>query len=234
LPKPSCPTFAAAAIRLLILTGARLREILDAKWKHADFERGILFLPDSKTGPKPVYLGAAALAILASLPRLEGNPHIVAGMKDGAQRADLKKPWAAVTKAAGLEGLRIHDLRHSFASVGAGASLGLPIIGKLLGHTQAATTHRYAHLDADMTRCGGRPRPSARRSRQPWAVPRGTSCRWKRAWARLIPESRRLSPSAERPGRRVMTDEEKPGDDVSPDNHRVKIKSIGEALGYLV
>jgi integrase len=141
--------FAAAAIRLLILTGARLREILDAKWQHADFERGILFLPDSKTGPKPVYLGAAALTILASLPRLEGNPHIIAGMKDGAPRADLKKPWAAVTRAAGLKGLRIHDLRHSFASVGAGASLGLPIIGKLLGHSQPSTTARYAHLDAD-------------------------------------------------------------------------------------
>jgi len=144
--------FAIAAIRLLILTGARLREILDAQWQQVDFERGILFLPDSKTGPKPVYLGAAALAILASLPRLEGNPHIIAGLKDGAARADLKKPWAAVTKASGLEGLRIHDLRHSFASFGAGASLGLPIIGRLLGHTQAATTHRYAHLDADPMR----------------------------------------------------------------------------------
>ncbi len=125
---------------------------MDAQWQKVDFERGILFLPDSKTGPKPVYLGAAALAILASLPRLEGNPHIVAGMKDGAPRADLKKPWAAVTKAAGLKGLRIHDLRHSFASFGVGASQGLPIIGKLLGHTQAATTHRYAHLDADPMR----------------------------------------------------------------------------------
>jgi integrase len=144
--------FAVAAIRLLILTGARLHEILDARWQHVDFERGILFLSDSKTGRKPVYLSAAALAILAGLPRLDGNPHIIAGMKDGAPRADLKKPWAAVTKAANLEGLRIHDLRHSFASIGAGASLGLPIIGKLLGHSQAATTHRYAHLDADPMR----------------------------------------------------------------------------------
>jgi integrase len=144
--------FAIAGIRLLILTGARLREILDAQWQHVDFERGILFLPDSKTGRKPVYLSAAALAILAYLPRLEGNPHIVAGMKDGAPRADLKKPWAAVSKAAGLQGVRIHDLRHSFASVGAGASLGLPIIGKLLGHTQAATTNRYAHLGDDPLR----------------------------------------------------------------------------------
>jgi integrase-like protein len=73
-------------------------------------------------------------------------------MKDAAPRADLKKPWAAMTKAVGLPGVRIHDLRHSFASIGAGASLGLPIIGKLLGHSQAATRHRYAHLDADPMR----------------------------------------------------------------------------------
>jgi integrase len=144
--------FAIAAIRLLILTGARLREILDAQWQQVDFERGILFLPDSKTGRKPIYLSAPAIQVLASLPRLEVNPHIIAGLKDGAPRADLKKPWAAITKAAGLEGVRLHDLRHSFASVGAGASLGLPIIGKLLGHTQAGTTHRYAHLDADPMR----------------------------------------------------------------------------------
>jgi integrase len=144
--------FAVAAIRLLFLTGARLREILDAEWQHADFERGILFLPDSKTGRKPVYLSAATLTVLAGVPRIEGNPFVIAGAKDGAPRADLKKPWAAVTRAAGLEGLRIHDLRHSFASVGAGASLGLPIIGKLLGHTQTATTRRYAHLGADPVR----------------------------------------------------------------------------------
>jgi integrase len=89
---------------------------------------------------------------LADLPRIDGNPHIIPGEKEGAPRADLKKPWAAITAAAGLEGLRIHDLRHSFASVGAGASLGLPIIGKLLGHSQPATTARYAHLDADPMR----------------------------------------------------------------------------------
>jgi Phage integrase family len=90
--------------------------------------------------------------VLSRLPRIEGNLHIIAGAKDGAPRADLKKPWRAVTRAAGLNDVRLHDLRHSFASIGAGASLGLPIIGKLLGHTQAATTHRYAHLDADPMR----------------------------------------------------------------------------------
>jgi integrase len=136
--------YAVAAIRLLIVTGARLRKILDAQWQHVDFEHGILFLPDSKTGRKPVYLSAPAMQVLASLPRLEGNPYIIAGMKDAAPRADLKKPWAAVTKAAGLDGARIHDLRHSFASIGAGASLGLPVIGKLLGHSQPSTTARWA------------------------------------------------------------------------------------------
>jgi integrase len=155
---------AAAAIRLLILTGARLREILDARWEWIDWERGLLNLPDSKTGKKSIYLPAPALALLHDLPRVAGNPFIIAGhgprKKKGAEaatkksaegqpRADLKKPWATVAKHAGLEGVRLHDLRHSFASIGAGASLGLPIIGKLLGHTQPATTARYSHLDAD-------------------------------------------------------------------------------------
>ena len=67
-------------------------------------------------------------------------------------RADLKKPWLAIQRHAGLEGVRLHDLRHTFASIGAGASLGLPLVGKLLGHTQPATTARYAHLDADPLR----------------------------------------------------------------------------------
>jgi integrase len=151
--------FAVAAIRLLILTGARLREILNARWRDVDLERGLIRLPDSKTGSKPIYLSAATQELLSGLPRIEGNPHVIPGArerepdeKEGPPRADLKKPWAALTRAAGLDGLRIHDLRHSFASVGAGASLGLPIIGKLLGHTQAATTARYAHLDADPMR----------------------------------------------------------------------------------
>jgi integrase len=141
--------YAAAAIRLLILTGARLREILHARWENVDFERGILFLPDSKTGRKPIYLGSVALEILAKLLHVEGNPYVIVGLTSDKPRADLKNPWRAVTEAAGLTGLRIHDLRHSFASIGAGASLGLPIIGKLLGHTQPSTTARYAHLDAD-------------------------------------------------------------------------------------
>jgi integrase len=144
--------YSIAAIRLLMLTGGRLREILDAKWEHVDLERGMIFLTDSKTGKKPIYLSAAAAAILAALPRVDGNPYVVPGEKKGQPRADLKRPWDAICAAAGIEGVRLHDLRHSFASVGAGASLGLPIIGKLLGHSQPSTTQRYAHLDADPMR----------------------------------------------------------------------------------
>jgi integrase len=140
-----------AAIKLLLLTGARLREILDAKWQSLDVARGCLFLPDSKTGARPLYLNSAALAILDTLPRVTGNPYLIPG-REGAPRSDLKRPWAAVCKLAGLEGVHLHDLRHSFASIGAGVSLGLPILGKLLGHSQASTTQRYAHLASDPMR----------------------------------------------------------------------------------
>jgi integrase len=145
---------AAAAMRLLILTGARLREILHLRWEHVDFERGMLLLSDSKTGKKSIVLNAPALDVLANLPRV--GAYVIAGNSAGTEdeqaRSDLKRPWAAVSKRAGLEGVRIHDLRHTHASVGAGAGLGLPIIGKLLGHAQASTTARYAHLDADPLR----------------------------------------------------------------------------------
>ncbi len=139
-----------AALRLLLFTGARLREILHLRWEHVDMERGLLLLPDSKTGRKAITLNAPSLAVLYSLDRT--GPFVIAGANSDIPRADLKKPWTAVTEAASLPGLRIHDLRHSFASIGAGAGLGLPVVGKLLGHTQAATTQRYAHLDADPIR----------------------------------------------------------------------------------
>jgi integrase len=142
--------YASGAIRLLCLTGARLNEVLGLRWQEVDFERGLALLPDSKAGRKIVHLSAPALAALASLPRLAGCHYAIAGMN--GRRADLQRPWAFVKESAGLEGVRLHDLRHSFASIGAGASLGLLIIGKLLGHSQAATTHRYAHLDADPVR----------------------------------------------------------------------------------
>jgi integrase len=142
--------FAAAALRLLLFTGCRLREILHLKWEHVDIERGLLFLPDSKTGRKTVVLNAPALALLADLDRI--GPYVVPGDDPEKPRADLKRPWEAVSRRAGLDGVRLHDLRHTYASFGAGGGLGLPIIGKLLGHTQASTTQRYAHLDNDPLR----------------------------------------------------------------------------------
>jgi integrase len=146
--------YSAAALRLLLFTGARLREILHLKWEHVDFERGVLRLPDSKTGKKAIVLNAPALAVLNGLERV--GAYVIAGQSAGIDgekpRADLKRPWSLVRQRAGLEGLRIHDLRHTYASFGAGGGMGLPIIGKLLGHTQSATTQRYAHLDNDPLR----------------------------------------------------------------------------------
>jgi integrase len=139
---------AAAAIRLLLFTGARLREILHLRWQEVDLERGLLHLGDSKTGKKSIVLSAPAMEVLATLPRM-GRFVIAsesAGRKDERPRADLQRPWKLVCRAAGLEGVRIHDLRHSFASVGAAGNLGLPIIGTLLGHRSPDVTQRYAHL----------------------------------------------------------------------------------------
>lgn len=143
--------YAAAALRLLIFTGARLGEILTLKWEHVDIERGLLLLPDSKTGKKVIVLNAPALAVLANLTR--AGTYVIAGESVGTEnekpRSDLKRPWAMVKRQAGLEGLRLHDLRHNFAAFGASGGMGLPIIGKLLGHSQQQTTARYAHLDND-------------------------------------------------------------------------------------
>lgn len=144
--------FAISAIRLLMFTGARLSEILSLRWEWVDFERATLRLPDSKTGAKVIYLSAPALETLAAMPRLEGNPHVIVGERDGARLVNLQKPWGRIRKQAGLVDVRLHDLRHSFAAVGASGGLSLPMLGKLLGHNHAATTQRYAHLAADPVR----------------------------------------------------------------------------------
>jgi integrase len=141
--------YVTAAIKLLVFTGARLGEVLGLEWQWIDFERGEARLPDSKTGAKTVHLPPPALAVLVDLPRIEGNPHVVVGGVAGAALVNLEKPWRAIRKQAGLEDVRLHDLRHAFASVAAASGMGLPIIGKMLGHTQAATTNRYAHLASD-------------------------------------------------------------------------------------
>jgi integrase len=155
LPKPekrrrTFDPIAVAAIRLILLTGCRLREILHLKWEYVDFERGMLFLPDSKTGAKSVVLNTDALDILTALPRV--GPFVVPGDDPMRPRHDLKRLWLAVTHHAQLPRVRIHDLRHTFASHGVGGGLGLPVIGRLLGHSQLATTQRYAHLDVDPLR----------------------------------------------------------------------------------
>lgn len=138
--------FALAAIRLLILTGARRNEILTLKWAYVDEERGRLRLPDSKTGAKIIRLNQAALSALNAIPKVDGNEYVIVGDRRGRHLVNLQDPWARIRKEAGIEDVRIHDLRHSFASVAAEGGASLGIIGKLLGHTQVVTTGRYAHL----------------------------------------------------------------------------------------
>lgn len=130
--------------RLLILTGCRLGEIQTLKWEY--IRGNSIWLPDSKTGAKRVYLGDAALDVLAGITPAPDNPYVISGYVPGTYLNDLQKPWRFIRKQAGLDNLRIHDLRHSFASVAVGMGESLPIIGKLLGHTNVQTTSRYAHL----------------------------------------------------------------------------------------
>jgi integrase len=144
--------FAVAAIGLLVLTGARLIEILTLRWEYVDLENEVLRLPDSKTGAKLIYLNAAAINLLRTMPRMAGNPYVIAGKNSGARLINLQKPWRRIRGKANLADVRMHDLRHSFASVAAGTGMSLPMIGKLLGHGQPATTARYAHLAVDPIR----------------------------------------------------------------------------------
>src|SRR5262249_10148773 len=138
--------YAATAYRLLLLTGCRLGEIQTLQWSFVRLDERELRLPDSKTGAKTVHLGDAAVDVLRTTPKLKDNPYVIAGQKPGPHLTDLQRPWRKVRKAARLDDVRIHDLRHTFASGGLAVGEGLPMIGKLLGHTQVQTTARYAHL----------------------------------------------------------------------------------------
>ena len=142
-------TAALATIRLEVFTGARKGEILSLRWDWIDFENRRINLPDSKTGDNSIPLNSAALAVLGKVPRIQGNPHVIVGAKLGAALVNPYKAWHAIREAAGIDDVRMHDLRHSFASVGAGGGLSLPIIGALLGHKNMQTTQRYAHLADD-------------------------------------------------------------------------------------
>ena len=138
-----------AAIRLLMLTGCRLSEIMTLRWEDVSLQAGELRLRDSKTGAKRVHLGGPAVAVLRGMERKEGNPWVIAGRRPGTRIASLHFPWARIRKRAGLDDVRLHDLRHSFASGGLLVGEGLPMIGKLLGHSHVQTTARYAHLADD-------------------------------------------------------------------------------------
>ena len=137
---------AAAAIRLLVLTGCRRNEILGLAWDDFDFETGEMRLADSKTGARLVPLPAAAAEVLKDLPRTAGNPWVFPGKKKGTHQVNLNDSWSRVRERAGLEGVRLHDLRHTYASRALAIGEGLPMIGELLGHRQVNTTARYAHL----------------------------------------------------------------------------------------
>ena len=145
----TCSPWVIAAIRLLTFTGARRNEILTLRWEHVSEEHECLMLPDSKTGRKAIHLNPPALDVLQSIPRLEGNPYVICGERPWRHLVNLEKPWQRIRKAAKLEDVRLHDLRHSFASVAASGGQSLIVIGKMLGHSQPATTARYAHLADD-------------------------------------------------------------------------------------
>lgn len=144
---------AIAAIRLLLFTGCRCSEILRLRWDDIDFQRGLFWLRDSKTGARTVPMNAPARAVLSAHRETVGEAEwVIEGLREGRPLSSLWRAWDRIRTKAELEGVRIHDLRHSHASVGAEAGLSLPIIGALLGHTSPATTARYAHLADDPRR----------------------------------------------------------------------------------
>lgn len=143
----------ATIIRLLLFTGARRSEILGLMWNELDLERGRIVLPlgRSKTGEKVIPLNSASLAELTDRPRSSRYVFPALTESDGPT-VGLYKSWEKVRQSLNLQGVRLHDLRHSFASFAAARGASLYVIGKALGHTQASTTQRYAHLSDDPVR----------------------------------------------------------------------------------
>ena len=145
---------AVAAIRLLIFTGCRRDEILNLRWSEVHLERSELVLPDSKTGRKRVFLNEPARALLAALSRDLGSDLVINGKTPGTKLQGLEKIWQRIRREAELEDVRLHDLRHNFASAAISSGLSLPIVGKLLGHKSLDATKRYAHLADEVLKEG--------------------------------------------------------------------------------
>ena len=143
---------AVAAMRLLLLTGCRKSEILNLRWDQVDLEAGELRLPDTKTGPRTITLSPEAATVLSRIPRMPDNPFVIPGKIKGKPMRNLNDPWEIICGRAGLEDMRLHDCRHSYASRALALGESLPMIGRLLGHTQVETTARYAHLAQDSVR----------------------------------------------------------------------------------
>lgn len=141
-----------AALVLWLLTGARLRELLDARWEWVDWQESLLRLPDSKTGKKVIHLSPVALAVLERIPHLDANAYIICGTKPGRPLISPRKGFRRIMARAGITGVTPHDLRRTYASMGLGGGLTLEQIGALLGHTTAETTKRYAYLQQDPAR----------------------------------------------------------------------------------
>lgn len=141
---------AANILELLLFTGARSGELASAKWAWVDWALQIIALPDSKTGAKTIFLSKDAVALLREQEkRSKSQEFIYPGRDAGKHIHNLRKPWMRICVKAGLSGVRVHDLRHTAASLAMGSGTSLAIVGRLLGHTQAQTTLRYAHLDTD-------------------------------------------------------------------------------------
>ena len=140
---------AAAALRLLMLTGCRRNEIVTLRWEDVDLDTGELHLADTKTGARSVTLSPPAVQVLVNLPRVQDNPWVIAGSRPGGRLSNISEQWRRVRTRAGLEDVRLHDLRHSWASRALALGESLPMIGRLLGHSQVETTARYAHLARD-------------------------------------------------------------------------------------
>ncbi len=143
---------ALSILKLLVFTGARKSEIETLKWPEIDFKAGYLKLADSKTGQKAIPLNAGALQILSDQKVMEGSDFVFPAYRGNGYYEGTPKVWKRIRSIAGIENVRLHDLRHSFASIAVSGGASLPIIGALLGHAHSATTQRYAHLSDDPLR----------------------------------------------------------------------------------